>query len=313
LAISPGRHPRTIAPPPRRIDPRPVTRRTGEVLWLALLCYGCEFHRDAAPAARRTNYWAATTRALSVSPAGNKVAVSCHNCYRSKRGSEQDNLRATLKRIHRAQRRGADIIELDVKQDGGEWYVDHDDRGDRDGPRLAQVLSDRDLRRGNQLLFLEIKERTPTQNGIAQLVSNLVSHGFAARGHEVVLRSFNAKLRNLELVQRALGSVELGPHAHYVRLQVLYARDEVASPEHARAQIRAAARGGYHGVEFPSDAPDLFRLLQDAREHGLGTNVWIPRRKTSLHDCARLRDVTDALTTDLSPERCRSAIEAPGT
>lgn len=282
---------------------------------ICLLAAGYLCYHDVEPPARaaRAGYWSVTrARAFATAPSGNVIALSCHNCYQARPGKPRSNLKTTLAKISAAQRAGADLIELDLKEEAGEWYLDHEDSGSRDGPRLSRVLQEPILRRRSQLLYLELKERHPTARSVAQLLREIVGFGYAESGRLVVLRAFSANALNLELIQRRLASPEHRAHAAQFRTQRLYTRAEMVRPSAATAALRAAARQRLSGVEFHFRTRRLPQLLDEARALGLGTNVWTLDSRNAARRCARYRDIADALTTDLSALRtCRRAVVDP--
>jgi glycerophosphoryl diester phosphodiesterase len=297
-------------------DPmKPSRAPAGRARWhLALFvsaAFLCCADQESAASAAQLGYWAAISRALPMAPSGNVVGISCHNCYRSRPGAASTNLSETLERIAKAQAADADILELDVKEQSGQWYVDHDDEGSRDGPLLADVLGAPTLRAGDQLLYIEIKETRPTRHRIARLLGEITRHGYPAPGRDVILRSFNSRFENLRLAKKLLASPEFAPHAPHFRLQVLYQKREVDDDATASRLMRSAMDAGMDGVEFHYRCRHIWQLLNEARALGLGTNIWTFRSRTGTSECARFRDSADSLTTDSSPQACRRAVLSP--
>lgn len=276
---------------------------------LLLCCHQRTSQPVKAPGA---GYWASIVRPLPVTPRGHTVAVSCHNCYQSLPATAT-NLPATLQKIASAQQAGADIIELDVKEDGGRWYVDHDDDGSRDGPLLDDVLADPDLRSGNQLLYVELKETRPTRRSVRALLDALTKLEYARPGRDLVLRSFHQRIQNLRIAKHWLTCARYATHAPHIRLQVLFQKREVKDLQAARALMREAHEAGLQGVEFQYQSARIEQLLHEAHEQGFGTNVWTFRRHGGTRQCARFRDAADSLTTDSPPGKCRSAVMAGTT
>jgi glycerophosphoryl diester phosphodiesterase len=246
-----------------------------------------------------------------VSPTGNVVAVSCHNCYRADLGTPDANLAGTLDALHEAQAADADLLELDVEEAGGTWYVGHDDPDDNSGAQLADVLADPGLLAGNQLLYVEIKERDPEQEQDDQLLSLLFSAGYAVEGRDVIIRTFHALASQVDIVRGLLDAGEWPEHAPHVRLQLLYERDETTDFDAATTLLDTAVTSRVDGVEFDYESLDLRALLDAARQRALGTNVWTFTEENSAAECRVLRGVTDAMTTDGDPAACREAIKRP--
>ena len=146
--------------------------------------------RPTVPRILRPDYWDGVTRTLAISPLGNVAAISAHNCY-SVTSDPGSSLAATLKRIHDAQADGADLIELDIKSEGGVLYVDHNDEGTVEGAYLEDVLADPALRAGNQILFIESKETQADSAYVSSLLTSLVANGYGCAGRPVVIRAFN--------------------------------------------------------------------------------------------------------------------------
>jgi hypothetical protein len=259
---------------------------------------------EPAPLPIRLGYWRGVRRKLAVSPNGNPVAVSCHNCYRDDLTTSTANLEATLREIHAGQDLGADLIEIDVREHQGTWYVGHDDDGSQDGAPLREVLADAALREGDQLLYLEIKERAPTEDSLAELLAIVAKADIATPGRFAVLRSFNDIAENLAIVRRQLEAMT----SRALRVQVLFATAEVDDLSAAPDLLEAALRNGFDGVEFNHRSRHILELLAMARAAGLGTNVWTFGAKEGSAKCEQFRDVTDAVTTDSAPDACRSAI-----
>ena len=92
------------------------------------------------------------------------MGLVCHNCYAQPgRGSEnEESEAATRNLIRNAQLAGADLIELDLKEEGGVIYVDHEDDDGTGGSRFDVIPAFDDLREGTQPLYIELKSN-PTR------------------------------------------------------------------------------------------------------------------------------------------------------
>ncbi len=150
----------------------------------------------------RPGYWNGVARDLARSPLGNEAAISAHNCY-FPLADPLMSIDATFFMVHEAIAGGADLIELDIKEEGGVIHVDHDDDGDPDGAHLGDVLDDPVLQAGDQILFIEIKEQEPTEAFIADLLDllNARREHYARNGRPVVLRVFHPKQENISLAR----------------------------------------------------------------------------------------------------------------
>jgi glycerophosphoryl diester phosphodiesterase len=268
---------------------------------------------DALPDPRgdpqQRSYWKGTARKLALSPAGNVVGVSCHNCYRFDLATSGENLAATLAKLHAAQQAGADLLELDVKEQAGTWYVGHDDDGSSNGATFDDVLADDALLHGDQVLYIEIKEQDPNENRMLELLTSIAAAGYAVEGRDVVIRTFNALVEHLNIAARLLGEGELADNGAHFRLQVLYTLAEADDATSIEMLIDGAASSGLSGVEFNYTSARVLDLLDLARGLGLGTNVWTFGVDDGTAKCAEFRDVTDAVTTDSPLDLCRAAVE----
>ena len=108
-------------------------------------------------------------------PTAREDAISCHNCYTG-------SLTGTVDKLHAAQSDGADLLELDIKDEGGTVYVEHDDTGGTSGPHFSDVLADASLKSGNQILFIELKETNPTVDFVTSVLDQLAAEGFGVSG-----------------------------------------------------------------------------------------------------------------------------------
>lgn len=262
------------------------------------------------------SYWDGVTRRMSTSPYGNIAAIACHNCYFPRVGDDKDqtgpeNLRRTLDRIHQAQAQGADLIELDLKFEGGEVYIDHEDDGSPDRARLSDVLSDPALSGGDQILFMEFKEDTDSIEFAQSVLDVLRARGFGKAGRPVCLRAFNdVRLFNLMHVKELLSLPQYEPLQPHVRLHVLLRKNELED-FNAHAFISLLHDAGFHGVEFNIEERSLLGKVTFARSLGLGINLYTIPDAFGEVFVAGLREEVDALTVDLSVEESRAVVQDP--
>jgi glycerophosphoryl diester phosphodiesterase len=294
---------------------RVVTRGRGE--GGAPAPHDAGLSRDAGVAAQtdsgeppaKSRYWDGVGRAFATSPSGNIAAVSCHNCYRIDFATPDQNLAATLTKLHAAQQAGADLLELDVKDESGTWSVNHNDDGTTNGAVLDDVLADEELLSGDQLLYLEIKEDQAADPArLLQLLLSIVDAGYAVEGRDVVLRAFHSRLGQIQALRQLLVDNAV-PAAAFFRTQVLFTLGEAADRASVEGMIDEAATEGIDGVEFNYTSTGVFELLAYSRDKGLGTNVWTFSADQGTQLCAEFRDASDALTTDSSVDQCRAAVE----
>jgi glycerophosphoryl diester phosphodiesterase len=247
-------------------------------------------------------YWAGVQRSLPRTPYDHENAVSCHNCYAS-------SLSATLDKIHAAQASGADLIELDIKDEGGTVYVQHDDTGSTSAPRFAEVLADPGLKAGNQLLFIETKETAPSESYLRAVLDQLAAAGYGVAGRPVVLRTFDSLRDNLIIARKLLATPTYAAMRPHVRLHVLFPSAEGADVAALQTKVAASKQRGFHGVEFEYRTPNLFGALAYAKSLGMGTSLWTLPVSMGEAFIAALRDEVDALTVDYPVSQARAVIQ----
>jgi glycerophosphoryl diester phosphodiesterase len=253
-----------------------------------------------SPACDGQAYWTGISRALSVTPYGRETAVSCHNCY-VVGASSAASLTSTLTTIHQAQANGADLIELDLKDQGGVVYVDHNDAGTTTGAIFGDVLADAALKSGTEMLFIELKETTESESFVRSVLQTLMTSGYGKQGRPVFLRAFNAVSHNLAIAQRLLATAEFVALRPYVRLHVLIDTQQSA--------VLGVKNKGYHGVEFQYQSANLFGAMTYAQSLNLGTNAWTIPTSAGEVFVATLRDEVDAITCDYSVSLARQVIK----
>jgi hypothetical protein len=259
--------------------------------------------------ARGSGYWDGVSRAMATSPYGNIAAVSCHNCYaKSAAFTAQQNLAATLDRIHAAQAAGADL-----RDEAGVVYVDHLDDGSTNRARLSDVLADNALKAGDQLLYLELKETVSSSSFVQCILDLLRANGYARAGRPVVLRAFDDHRQHLVNLKALLASPAYRAMEPFIKLQVLFAANQSPDIATFQSMIQGVSQAGLHGVEFVYTDRNLFTRLAYARDLGLGTNVYtIPGSDGEVY-IAGLRELTDAITVDYPVEKARAVVgEANG-
>lgn len=263
------------------------------------------FDTEVALIARDGDSFWRMHRAMATSPHGHVCAISAHNAYEDGLASAAANLTETLRVVHAAQSAGADLIELDIVEAGGQVLVDHDDTGATARASLADVLDDAALRSGDQILFIEIKETTPTEAFVRALLDIIAARraDYAHDGRHVVLRTFNNRRANLDHARTLLDSPEYVLIRPYVRLSVLFSRAEAS-----RALIDSAAER-YDMVEFEYRSPELMRHVAQARSLGLGVNVYTIPSAFGEVFVASMRESIDAVTVDYPIAASRRVVE----
>jgi glycerophosphoryl diester phosphodiesterase len=256
-------------------------------------------------------YWAGVDKPLPRTARGHVVGICHHNSYEDNGGSSAANLSATLSRLREAIDADADFIELDLKEQGGQVYVDHEDDGGATGALLADVLDYGPLRADDSVLYLEVKE-TSSHASLARKLMDLLEARrtwYARVGRPVVIRSFHAWRQNLVEVQALLGQYPaLAPS---VRLHVLFPGNQTSDMTAYHGLIRDAAARGWHGVELPYTDSNILSKIAYARAQGLGVTVWtIPVLFGEVY-LSNLREEVDAFVVDYAVVKARSVISEP--
>ena len=219
---------------------------------------------DFGTKAGASTYWAGTGRALPTTPLGNKVAISCHNCY-------GDNLAATQAKVAKALARDFDLVELDLTTHAdGQVYVEHNDSELARGS-LQASLANTALQQSNRMLFLEVKEgyRSAAQSDAMMLavLRAIRDHNYATAARPAFLRAFmDGRHNHLVRAKQLLAASEFSGIRNYVRLHSLVDSD-------IRNNIRTSKNLGFHGVELEYSRPNLFGSIQQAKMPGLGVGA----------------------------------------
>jgi len=237
------------------------------------------------------NYWQGVGRTLPVSPQGNVVAVSCHNCYGSSNADTQAQVAMALGRDF-------DLVELDLTvHSDGQVYVEHD-RSEAAVGTLAQALANPALQQSNRLLFLELKGNYTTPADSDALVLGVLrairDGGYATAKRPATLRAFmdgNNRQQHLVRAKSLLSLAEFAGIRSYVRFHSLLRSDVLNG-------IRISKQMGLEGVELEYRTPDLAAGLQLARQLGLGVGVFTTPASEGERYLLGLRDEVDFITTD---------------
>ena len=245
----------------------------------------------AGTPSQANTYWNGMTRAIGTTPLGNKMAVSCHNCY-------GDTNTATTAQVQMALDRTFDLVEFDLTyHSDGNIYVEHSNSGDNTKGTLAQALANSALKSSNLMLFLEIKEPYDSANPdkVALRVLRLIrDNGYAVAGRIAFLRAFyDGRQQHLVRAKYLLdNSTEFASIRGYVRLHTLV-------ESNIRQNIRNTQTAGFDGVELNYTATqNLFGALQQAKLLGLAAGVYtIPSGYGDMFLSA-FREDLDFITTD---------------
>jgi len=266
---------------------------------------------ETSPVCLERAFWTDIAHAAAQTPHERRVGVVCHNCYHQPGPGDNpaDSEVSTRAVIRDAQFAGADLIELDLKEENGRIYVDHDDDGGTGGAHFDAVLQNDDLRRGSQPLYLELKELDPGPAFVETMLRDLMRFGYAVAGRPVFLRAFYDRRESLLLARQILAGAAFAPIRPYVRLNVLFRRNNPAAIADAHTRILDIRNMGMHGVEFYYDDNNLLSKIAYARALGLGVTLFtVPVRMGEVF-IANSRDLVDALVVDYPIESARTVIE----
>lgn len=263
----------------------------------------------ASPVVAQNGYWSKASRKFATTQFENVIGVASHNCYVDSAATAKANLSRTLDQIHAAQNTGADLIELDVYADGKNLVVGHNDKKNRSSASLKSVLSDPQLRAGDQVLFIEMKEQRPTAEIARKLMTLVRDLGYATKDRPIVFRAFHKRRLNLTLIQSMLARKEFSAVREFVMLHEFVIRDHVETEKDYHARILLAKESGFHGVEFHYNSPNLFGAIGYAKSLGLGVGVFtVPARFGEVF-VAGLREDIDVIVLDYPVGRARTVIE----
>jgi glycerophosphoryl diester phosphodiesterase len=205
---------------------------------------------------------------------------------------------------------GADLLELDVRYHDGVWRVEHNDWGGSSAARLSDVVDAPALHPLDQPLFIEIKERDPTETALRELLDSLFDNDLAINGRPIVFRAFDdERLENLAILRSILDSGDYPFQEPYVRLHVLFDEDSADETTEFHSKIQEANESGYNGVEFNLHTADLANLLAYSSSIGLGSAIWTVPESMGEVWCAAMREDVDALIVDYDISQCRIVAE----
>ncbi|WP_298929558.1 LamG-like jellyroll fold domain-containing protein [uncultured Ramlibacter sp.] len=236
-----------------------------------------------------STYWAGVNRALPVSPHGNTIAVSCHNCY-------GDTVAETNAEVAIALARGFDLVEMDLTlHSNGQVYVEHNDSELAHGT-LAATLANASLQASDRMLFLEVKEAYSTaalsDTMMLAVLRAVRDGGYAAAGRPVFLRAFmDGRHNHLVRAKAILAGSEFAGIRSQVRFHTLIQSD-------IRNNIRATKTLGLHGVELEYRMANLYGALMQARLLGLGVGVYTAPASMGELYLSAMREDMDFITTD---------------
>ena len=236
-------------------------------------------------------YWTGVSRSLPVSPLGNTVALSCHNCYGTSNA-------ATTTQVSMALNRGLDLVEFDLTLHAdGQVYVEHSDSESAVGT-FASALANTALQQSDRMLFLEIKEGYSTAAASDTLMLGVLrairDWGYATAGRPVMLRAFmdgNNRHQHLVRAQALLAQSEFASIRDHVRFHALIESD-------IRNRMRTAKSLGFQGVELEYRMASLFGAIDQAKLLGLGVGVYTTPASLGELYLSALREDVDFITSD---------------
>ncbi len=277
--------------------------------------------------------WEGVSRALPMTAEGSVTAVNCHNCYAdSSSASPSSNLAGGLGTISAAVAASADLIELDLHVQSGNWYVAHDSSLNFSSfaPLLSDYLGNASLQSLNQPLFMELKTADPSEAELRDLLTQIAATGYATNGRPVWFRAFHDKA-NLDSLDVILADTTFLPHnRNYFRLSDLFRASTFSSfatngnggDGGMDALIAQSFADGRNMVEFSvadSYTRNLVGRMAYAKDLGLGVGIWtVPGDNFSNVGwgdmyCAALRNEVDAMTSDWDLADCRGHITTGAT
>ncbi|WP_160154559.1 LamG-like jellyroll fold domain-containing protein [Microbulbifer sp. ALW1] len=262
------------------------------------------------------DFWSGSSRNFLRTQLGNKVAISCHNCYAI--DNKVLSLEETLSYIHSGQAAGADLIEIDMVAHNNSWVVRHDGipKGSSEtedpeylGPDFELVFQDSAFRNGSQVPFIELKSKLGPNVGdhyANLLIGTLNDLGYLESGKIVVIRSFH--LDTLKEIKTALSGLTAQKQSR-VKLSRAYRTNfepDVELCENSEAcgkleawqkDIARVKSNGYEMVELNFQTKNIASLIEYAKSLGLAVNLWTIRDYSEVF-AAIFRESVDALTID---------------
>jgi hypothetical protein len=278
-------------------------------------CGGSEEHSletgELASPLANEGYWAGVTKAFPRTPTGHVAAIGRHNCYVTTESTSSANLTKTNATVQAAINANADLLEFDIKEEGGRVYVHHEDNGSTNGPLLANVLDNPALQADDAVLYIEIKE-TSTSATLARQVLDILrarKTWYARDGRPVVFRGFHSRRANLAAIQSLLPEYpDLSP---YIRLHVFFEDDNAADMAAFHTLIRNAKTQGLHGVEFPYADKNLLSKIAYAKAQGLGVTLWTIPDSMGEVFLSNLREEVDAFVCEYDVTKARGSSRMP--
>lgn len=290
----------------------PLLRRLAVCLLVLSGCGGSEedpgLETGEAASALNTGYWSNVTKTFPRTPTGHPVGIGKHNSYVTTESTSSANLTKTNADLQAGINANADILELDVKEEGGRVYVHHDDNGSTHGPLLASVLDYAALKSDDSVLYIEIKESSTYASLARQLLDILRARRtwYARDGRPVVFRGFYSRRAGLSAIQALLPEYpDLSP---YLRFHVFLQDSTASDMASFHGLIQDARARGWHGVEFPYDSTNLLSKIAYAKSLGLGVTLWtIPASMGEVY-LSNLREEVDAFVVEYDVAKARAVV-----
>ncbi len=253
-------------------------------------------------------YWAGVTKSFPRTPTGHVVGICRHNSYVDTESGSSLNLSRTTAKLKLAIDADADLLELDIKEEGGRVYVDHEDNGQTNGALLAEVLDFAPLQSDDAVLFIELKETTTHQSLARQVLELLRARRtwYARAGRPVIIRSFHSLRGNLAAVQSLLPEYpDLSP---YIRLHVLFSGNQTANMAAYHGLIQEADAQGWQGIEFPYTDDNILSKIAYAKSLGLSVSLWTIPSSFGEVFLSNLREEVEAFVVEYDVARARAVV-----
>ncbi|MCW8093441.1 hypothetical protein [Alteromonas sp. ASW11-130] len=296
-------------------------------LFTLLICFYCSLMASNVQSSANPFTWNLAGD-IAVSPAGNKVAINCHNCYNGPQNQILTLAQANAK-INTAIARGSNFIELDVGFDGQKMCVSHepasrvcstfDSSKSEYEPLLNDILANPTLLNSTASLAIEVKSITSgnTDGFVTEFLTVLSKPSFSkyfSNGREVLVRGFHYKIPTLLKIKNAAAQGTFGTLiANKLKYSVLYWGVNWGGLNSINALQSSIYNDVYknnlHFVEFKYQMKDLLGASQYAKSLGLGVGVGSIPVANGDAFVAALREEFDLVTSDYRVDYAKNVIK----
>lgn len=255
---------------------------------------------------------------IPLTPLGNKVAVSCHNCYNGLNNKIYTLAEANNK-VNAAIGRGTNIIEIDVGITGLSQQICASHEGSaactKGEPLFADMLANTTFRDSNALVFLELKNITIDNNLFATRLLDTIkaNPAYATSQRPFYIRGFREKITLLKAIQNKLNNSAYSNIRHHIRFSVAYIRtrwDDLGSINNLQNHIRDNVyANGFDFVEVNFKMKDLLGVTRYAKSLGLGVGLFTIPSSHGDAFTAALREEVDQLTVEYRVDYARETIQ----